>query len=112
MKNIFGLVLVSAMVFACGDLPFKKGKASSPEQERELERESGTAVALYPTAHTGLEYAQSETSDQAWIFLVAGSLRGANFAQEVIDQRNMWLKRGRYARRNRLLLRYSRQRAL
>jgi len=47
------------------------------------------ALAAVPAAHA-VDYGPS----RAKIFLVAGSSQNANFAQEVLDQRAMWLRQG------------------
>ena len=87
------LISIGMFLVGCGEvISPKKYKDIRPDQE--TGRNYDLPLEFYPASETGLSYATEETSSEAWIYLVAGSIRGANFAQEVIEQKNMWLERG------------------
>ncbi len=51
-------------------------------------------LKTYGSDVSNLSYNEAAPSPEAKIFLIAGSRQGANFAQEVVDQKNYWLSKG------------------
>ena len=99
-NTLLAMALVTSPLFSsCGEmLAFKEGtkKTENVKKDEEGEFQLGKADPLefYSFKQTGLKYADDVSRSEAWIYLVAGSINGANFGQEVIDQKKMWMQRG------------------
>lgn len=92
LLRIFTAAFFGFTLNSCGNL--NPRKADALPRGDAFHRNAGAALEFYPEEESGLSYANGDSSSDAWIFLIAGSLRGANFAQEVVDQRRLWLERG------------------
>jgi hypothetical protein len=90
-RTFIGTV-IGILLNSCGNL--NPGRVPERQDHDPIQRGRTAALEFRPEAETGLAYATGETSADAWIFLIAGSLRGAGFAQEVIEQRRLWIERG------------------
>lgn len=92
------LVLVGSLVAACGTS--ESGNRSAAAAERSVADESSDESGATsgdepaPDAATLFTTRSEPFSRKTRIFLVAGSSRAANFAQEIIDQRALWRAAG------------------